>query len=82
VLQVFRYGASIDIFAQQKGVYVFGPCRLDLVRRSVLCGGAPVKLGASLSETLFYLVENHDPLVERDELQQAVWHGRSVDGVG
>jgi DNA-binding winged helix-turn-helix (wHTH) protein len=72
----------MDMFAQQKGVHVFGPFRLDLVRRSLLCEGAPVKLGARLFETLFYLVENHDRLMERDELQQAVWQGRSVDGVG
>ncbi len=69
----------MDIFAPQKGVYIFGPFRLDPVRRSLLCEGTPVKLGARLFETLFYLVENHDRLVERDELQHAVWQGRSVE---
>jgi TolB-like protein/DNA-binding winged helix-turn-helix (wHTH) protein len=69
----------MDIFSQQNGVYIFGPFRLDPVRRTLLRDGVPVKLGARLFGTLLYLVENHGRLVQRDELLQAVWQGRSVE---
>jgi serine/threonine-protein kinase len=69
----------MDFFTREKGVYAFGPFRLDPVRRALLRDGERVKLGARLFDTLLYLVENHDRLVERDELQQAVWQGRIVE---
>jgi serine/threonine-protein kinase len=69
----------MDVFTHEKGVYAFGPFRLDPVRRALLRGGERIKLGARLFDTLVYLVENHDRLVERDELEQAVWRGRFVE---
>ena len=69
----------MDVFTREKGIYVFGPFRLDPVRRALLRDGERIKLGARLFDTLVYLVENHDRLVERDELEQAVWRGRFVE---
>ena len=69
----------MDVFTREKGIYTFGPFRLDPVRRALLRDGERIKLGARLFDTLLYLVENHDRLVERDELQQAVWQGRVVE---
>jgi len=69
----------MDVFSREIGVYAFERFRLDPVRRTLLRDGMPVKLGARLLNTLLYLVANHDRLVERDELQQAVWQRRAVD---
>jgi serine/threonine-protein kinase len=69
----------MDVFTRAIGVYAFGPFRLDPVRRALLRDGTPLKLGARLFDTLLYLVANHDRLVERDELQRAVWQNRTVD---
>jgi serine/threonine-protein kinase len=63
---------------RKKGVYVFGPYRMDLHRRSLKRDGVPVDLTPRLFDTLAYLVENHDRLVERDELERAVWRDRSI----
>jgi TolB-like protein/DNA-binding winged helix-turn-helix (wHTH) protein len=63
---------------REKGVYVFGPYRLDPDRRSLSRHGLTVELTPRLFDTLAYLVENHDRLVERDELERAVWRDRSV----
>ena len=72
-------GARMDVFTREMGVFAFGPFRLDPVRRALLRDGERVRLGARLFDTLLYLVENHDRLVERDELQLAVWPGRIVE---
>jgi TolB-like protein/DNA-binding winged helix-turn-helix (wHTH) protein len=69
----------MDVFARDAGTYEFGPFVLDPVRRALLRDGTPIKLSARLFDTLLYLVANHDRLVERDELQQAVWRGRAVE---
>jgi TolB-like protein/DNA-binding winged helix-turn-helix (wHTH) protein/Flp pilus assembly protein TadD len=63
---------------REKGVYIFGPYRLDPDRRSLKRDGKPIQLTPRLFDTLTYLVENHDRLVERDELERAVWRDRSV----
>lgn len=63
---------------REKGVYIFGRYRLDPDRRSLTRDGKPVELTPRLFDTLAYLVENHDRLVERDELERAVWRDRSV----
>jgi len=69
----------MDANSRDKGVYAFGPFRLDPVRRLLFRNAVPVKLSARLFDTLLYLVENHDRLVEHFELEQAVWRGRTVE---
>jgi TolB-like protein/DNA-binding winged helix-turn-helix (wHTH) protein len=58
---------------------LFGPFRLDPLQRTLCRNGGVVELSPRLFDTLFYLVENNDRLVERDELERAVWGDRTVD---
>src|SRR5271155_1001762 len=75
----FQGGSTMDGPSQNRGVYCFGPYRLDPVRQTLLRDGVAVKLAARLFETLLYLVQNHGRVVERDELLQAVWRGRALE---
>src|ERR1700733_9526746 len=61
------------------GIYAFGTYRMNPVCRSLTRDGAPVCLTARLFDTLLYLVEHHARVVERDELERAVWGRRHVD---
>jgi serine/threonine-protein kinase len=69
----------MDVLVRNQGIYRFGPFRLDPVGRTLTRDGAPVPLQARLFDTLHYLVEHHDRVVEREELMQGVWRGRTVD---
>jgi TolB-like protein/DNA-binding winged helix-turn-helix (wHTH) protein len=69
----------MDVSIKDKGVYLFGPFRLDPARRVLLRDGAPLTLPPRLFDTLLYLVENAGQLVERDELLRVVWGGRVVE---
>ena len=59
--------------------YAFGSFRLNPQRRTVLHNGKLVPLTSRLFDALLCLVQNHDRLVERGELEQAIWPGRSVE---
>ena len=69
----------MDVSARCHGVFLFGPFRLDPVRRTLLRNGVPVILAPRLFDTLLHLVANHERLVERGELIEAVWGRRLVD---
>jgi DNA-binding winged helix-turn-helix (wHTH) protein/TolB-like protein len=69
----------MDVLIRESGVYCFGTFRLDRVRRTLTRGGESVTLTARLFDTLLYLVENHERLVEKTELERAVWQGRSME---
>jgi TolB-like protein/DNA-binding winged helix-turn-helix (wHTH) protein len=69
----------MDVLFRTQGVFRFGPFRLDPVGRILTRDGEPVPLQARLFDTLQYLAEHHERVVERDELMQAVWRGRIVD---
>jgi TolB-like protein/DNA-binding winged helix-turn-helix (wHTH) protein/Tfp pilus assembly protein PilF len=69
----------MDVSVRDKGIYAFGPFRLDPVRRTLMRDGVAVKLAPRLFETLLYLVENPGRVVEKDELLAAVWSGRIVE---
>jgi serine/threonine-protein kinase len=69
----------MDISTGNKGVYAFGPFRLDPMRRVLLRDGDPVRLGSRLFDTLLYLVENPGRVIEKDELLTAVWGARIVE---
>jgi TolB-like protein/DNA-binding winged helix-turn-helix (wHTH) protein len=69
----------MNVSLREQGVYVFGRYRLDPVRRTLSYAGRPVALTARLFDTLHYLVEHHDRLVERGELEHAVWRGRAIE---
>jgi DNA-binding winged helix-turn-helix (wHTH) protein/predicted Zn-dependent protease len=69
----------MDVSVSDKGIYVFGPFRLDPVRRALSRDGMPIKLAARPFDTLLYLVQAEGRLVEKDELMAAVWPGRIVE---
>lgn len=69
----------MDVLIHERGAYSFGPFRLDPVRRTLTRSGESVVLTARLFDTLLYLVENHDRLVEKTEVERAVWRGRAVE---
>jgi serine/threonine-protein kinase len=69
----------MDAFIREAGAYRFGPFQLDPVRRAVSRDGQRIKLGERSFDALFYLVANHGRVVEREELQQALWGGRAVE---
>jgi DNA-binding winged helix-turn-helix (wHTH) protein/TolB-like protein/Flp pilus assembly protein TadD len=53
--------------------FEFGPFRLDLSERVLLCDGKAVQLGPKVFETLVVLVENSGRILEKDELLKKVW---------
>ena len=65
---------------RERGIYAFGPYRLDPNRRSLSREGVEVALTARLFDTLFFLIQNPQRLIEREELERAVWQGRAVEG--
>jgi DNA-binding winged helix-turn-helix (wHTH) protein len=69
----------MDIFTRERGIYRFGPYRLDPARRALIRDGNRVALSARLFDTLLILVEAQDRLVTREALQAAIWQNRAVD---
>ena len=69
----------MDVFVQEKGVYRFGPFRLDPAARLLLRDGLAVKLPDRLFDTLHLLVTRSGQVVARDELLRIVWSGRAVE---
>ncbi|HTZ69581.1 MAG TPA: winged helix-turn-helix domain-containing protein [Acetobacteraceae bacterium] len=69
----------MDVLFREVGIYRFGPFRLDPVGRTLSRDGMELRLQARVFDTLLYLVEHHDHVVEREELMGAVWRGRTVD---
>jgi DNA-binding winged helix-turn-helix (wHTH) protein len=70
----------MDTIPRIAGIYEFGHYRLDPVRRTLTRAGAPVDLTPRLFDTLLYLLENRTRVVERGELERAVWGSRQMDG--
>ena len=70
----------MDVASRERGIYAFGLYKLDPNRRCLHRNGIEVALTARLFETLLYLVQHPERLIERDELEHAVWHGRAVEG--
>ncbi|MDQ1452085.1 MAG: hypothetical protein QOK38_1951 [Acidobacteriaceae bacterium] len=58
--------------------YVFADCELDCERRELRRNGTAVHLEPQVFDVLVHLVNNHDRVVTKDELLQAVWNGRVV----
>ena len=56
----------------------FGDCVLDPDRRELQRASATVSIGPQVFDLLLHLVENRAHVVSKDELLEAVWHGRIV----
>jgi TolB-like protein len=58
--------------------FAFGDHVVDVDRRELYRGAERVALEPQVFDLLVYLVQNHDRVVSRDDLLEAVWDGRIV----
>lgn len=63
---------------ETKGVFAFGPFRLDADQGLLTRGGEPVAITPKVLETLFLLVKKAPRVVPRDEMMEALWQDRTV----
>ena len=64
---------------KSRGVYEFGPFRLDVKERRLLRGERGVPLTGKAFETLCFLVGRHGSLVPKEELLNALWPETNVE---
>ena len=62
----------MDMSVTEKGLYAFGPFRLDPTRRVLTRDGARVAMPPKIFDTLLYFLENPDRVVSKDELLDVV----------
>jgi len=60
-------------------VYEFGDFHLDAEKRLLWRGDAPVPLTPRVFETLLYMVEHHDTVLDKERLMEAVWPDSIVE---
>ena len=60
-------------------VYEFGDFHLDAAKRLLWRDGAPVPLTPRVFETLLYLVEHHDAVLDKERMMEAVWPDSIVE---
>src|SRR6266446_920797 len=60
-------------------VYEFGDFRLDAGKRLLWRAGAQVRLTPRVFETLVYLVEHRDIVLDKERLMEAVWPDSIVE---
>jgi len=60
-------------------IYEFDDFRLDAAKRLLWRGGAPVPLTSRVFETLLYMVEHHDTVLDKERLMEAVWPDSIVE---
>ena len=70
---------KLAINAQPTPVYEFGDFRLDARKRLLWRAGAQVPLTPRVFETLLYLVEHHDAVLDKERLMEAVWPDSIVE---
>jgi TolB-like protein/Flp pilus assembly protein TadD len=59
-------------------IYQFGNCTLDIARRELRQGNGLVAVEPQVFDVLKFLIEARERVVSRDDLLDAVWHGRIV----
>ena len=70
---------KLAINAPPAHVYEFGDFRLDAGKRLLWRAGAQVPLTPRVFETLLYLVEHHDTVLDKERLMEAVWPDSIVE---
>jgi TolB-like protein/DNA-binding winged helix-turn-helix (wHTH) protein/Tfp pilus assembly protein PilF len=65
--------------APAANVYEFGDFHLDAAKRLLWRGDAPVPLTPRVFETLLYMVEHHDTVLDKERLMEAVWPDSIVE---
>src|SRR5262249_50044988 len=58
--------------------FMFEDCVIDPGRRELTLRSQVVPVGPQVFDLLLYLVRNHDRVVSKDDLLEAVWGGRIV----
>jgi DNA-binding winged helix-turn-helix (wHTH) protein/predicted Zn-dependent protease len=69
----------MDVSLNETAIYLFGPFRLDPVRRQLSRDGVQVAVTGRVFDLLLCLVQHADRLVTKDELLAAVWRDRIVE---
>src|SRR5260221_3700599 len=65
---------------QQVQIYEFGDFRIDTVRRLLLAGdGLTRSLSPKAFDTLLYMVEHSDVLLDKEALMKAIWPDTVVE---
>ena len=64
---------------QAENLISFEEFELDVARRQLRRGGAPVPIKAKAFDLLAFLVENNGRVVSKDELLEKVWAGQFVE---
>jgi TolB-like protein/DNA-binding winged helix-turn-helix (wHTH) protein/Tfp pilus assembly protein PilF len=70
---------NLAINAPPAHVYEFGEFRLDAGKRLLWRAGTQVRLTPRVFETLLYLVEHHDTVLDKERLMEAVWPDSIVE---
>jgi TolB-like protein/DNA-binding winged helix-turn-helix (wHTH) protein/Flp pilus assembly protein TadD len=70
---------KLAINAPPAHVYEFGDFRLDAGKRLLWRADAQVPLTPRVFETLLYLVEHHDTVLDKERLMEAVWPDSIVE---
>src|SRR3954447_11069674 len=61
-------------------LYEFGDFQLDTAKRRLLrSDGTPIPLTPRVFDTLLYLVEHHDSVLDKERLMEAVWPDSIVE---
>jgi TolB-like protein len=58
--------------------FLFGDYALDIERRELTRGRELISIGPQVFDLLAYLMQNRERVVSKDDLLDAVWHGRIV----
>jgi DNA-binding winged helix-turn-helix (wHTH) protein len=58
--------------------FVFAEHTLDVERRELRSGSAPIAVEPQVLDLLIYLIKNRDHVVSKDDLIASVWGGRIV----
>src|SRR5712672_4878958 len=60
-------------------LYCFGPYVLDSKRRTLRCDQSPIPLTPKTFDVLFFLAQNPNRLITKEELLKAVWGDTFVE---
>lgn len=70
---------NVAINTRPAPVYEFGDFRLDPRKRHLWRSGEMVRLAPRVFETLLFLVEHHDTVLDKERLMEAVWPDSIVE---
>lgn len=63
----------------EKGIYEFGPFRIDMERYLLLRDGETIPLSPKVFETLLFLIQHRGEVAKKDEILESVWPDTFVE---